>query len=210
MPFDRGNDGIPEYEKADYTNGPCDEPSSIDSNVIDDRIHPDTETLKDKIQEKPMDNKNNEKSTMPYAGEDRVHGFGERSPFSDAPKTQLPAGVATESFVCGWLVVIDGPGKGRSVVVGPGQSAISRSAEGGIRLDFGDMFITNKQQVFVFYDDIEHEFVVAPGNGSSLNRLNGQLLATPTSMNTGDILKVGATTLRFVAFCDRSFNWHTK
>ncbi|GAA6185325.1 MULTISPECIES: FHA domain-containing protein [Alteromonadaceae] len=142
-------------------------------------------------------------------------------PVVEEPKTSINFGGASagasvggnasqasaESFVCGWLVVVDGPGKGKSVVVGPGQSAISRSPTERITLNFGDTSITSKQQLLVIYDDENREFIVAPGNGSSLNRVNGQIVAGQTVLQTGSLLKVGATTLRFVAFCDQNFNW---
>lgn len=142
-------------------------------------------------------------------------------PVVEEPKTSINFGGAgasssagasasnasAESFVCGWLVVVDGPGKGKSVVIGPGQSAISRSPTERITLNFGDTSITSKQQLLVIYDDENREFIVAPGNGSSLNRVNGQIVAGQTVLQSGDQLKVGATTLRFVAFCDQNFNW---
>ncbi|WP_333609214.1 hypothetical protein [Arsukibacterium sp.] len=126
------------------------------------------------------------------------------------PKTSInfgSAGDAAASFVCGWFVVVDGPGKGKSLNVCAGQSAISRSLTERIVLNFGDTSITSKQQLLVIFDDENREFIVAPGNGSSLNRLNGQIIAGQMLLKSGDILKVGATTLRFVAFCDASFSW---
>ena len=131
-------------------------------------------------------------------------------PVAAEPKTSINFGAAgdtAENFVCGWLVVVDGPGKGKSLNVCAGQSAISRSATERIVLNFGDTSITSKQQLLVIFDDENREFIVAPGNGSSLNRLNGQIVAGQMLLKTGDILKVGATTLRFVAFCDASFSW---
>ena len=128
----------------------------------------------------------------------------------EEPKTSVnfgSAGAGSETFVCGWFVVVDGPGKGKSLIVGAGQSAISRSLSERIPLNFGDISITSKQQLLVIYDDENREFIIAPGNGSSLNRLNGQVVAGQMQLNSGDVLKVGATTLRFVAFCDQSFSW---
>ncbi|GGW73367.1 FHA domain-containing protein [Alishewanella tabrizica] len=129
---------------------------------------------------------------------------------SAEPKTSINFGAAGDtaaSYVCGWLVVVDGPGKGKSLNVCAGQSAISRSVTERIVLNFGDTSITSKQQLLVIFDDENRDFIIAPGNGSSLNRLNGQIVAGQMQLKSGDILKVGATTLRFVAFCDASFSW---
>lgn len=126
------------------------------------------------------------------------------------PKTQInfgSAGVSGEGFVCGWLVIVDGPGKGKSLTIGAGQSAISRSSGERLTLDFGDQTITSKQQLLVIYDDENREFLISPGNGSSLNRLNGKVVGSQMVLNAGDLLKVGATTLRFVPFCDSTFTW---
>lgn len=126
------------------------------------------------------------------------------------PKTSLAfnvAGAASESLTCGFLVVVDGPGRGKCLIIGPGQSAISRSPSERIVLNFGDTSITSKQQLLVIFDDENRDFIIAPGNGSSLNRLNGQIVAGQMILKSGDLLKVGSTTLRFVAFCDSSFSW---
>ncbi len=129
------------------------------------------------------------------------------------PRTQIAMGSRMQTagssgeLVCGWLVIIDGPGKGTSLVVGAGQSIVSRSPEQRICLNFGDDTITSKEQLRILFDDEEREFFISPGNGSSLNRLNGQVVGSQMLLNTGDTLKVGKTTLRFVAFCDKSFCW---
>ncbi len=134
-----------------------------------------------------------------------------KAAIADEAKTTInfgkSAGSGSETFVCGWFVVIDGPGKGKSLTVGPGQSAISRSPSERIALNFGDSTITSKQQLLVLFDDETRDFYVAPGNGSSLNRLNGQIIGSQMLLKTGDVVKVGATTLRFVAFCDSQFSW---
>ncbi|MYM64775.1 FHA domain-containing protein [Pseudomaricurvus sp. HS19] len=135
------------------------------------------------------------------------------APLPGEPRTQIAMGSRMQSagntaeLVCGWLVIIDGPGKGSSLVVGPGQSIVSRSPEQRICLNFGDDTITSKEQLRIIFDDEEREFFISPGNGSSLNRLNGQVVGSQMLLNSGDTLKVGKTTLRFVAFCDKSFCW---
>lgn len=130
---------------------------------------------------------------------------------ADEAKTTVNFGKTAEpdsaTFACGWFVIIDGPGKGKSLTVGAGQSAISRSPSERIPINFGDSSITSKQQLLVLFDDETRDFYVAPGNGSSLNRLNGQIIGSQMLLKSGDVVKVGATTLRFVAFCDSQFSW---
>ena len=139
-----------------------------------------------------------------------LYNAGQKDNRPEEPKTSMnfgSAGAGEETYVCGFFVVVDGPGKGKSLTVGAGQSAISRSLSERIPLNFGDTSITSKQQLLVIYDDENRDFIIAPGNGSSLNRLNGLIVAGQMQLKSGDVLKVGATTLRFVAFCDQSFSW---
>jgi hypothetical protein len=147
--------------------------------------------------------------TMPPAGgmpQQNVKGA-----VADEAKTTINFGKSTtadsEAYVCGWFVIIDGPGKGKSLSIGAGQSAVSRSPSERIPINFGDSSITSKQQLLVLFDDETRDFFVAPGNGSSLNRLNGQIIGSQMQLNSGDVVKVGATSLRFVAFCDSQFSW---
>ncbi len=126
---------------------------------------------------------------------------------STASASAAPAAASTE-MVCGWLVIVDGPGRGSSVVVGPGQSFVSRSTSERICLNFGDETITSGQQFRIIYDDEEHEFVVGPGDGANPTRLNGKILASSMPLVTGDVLKAGKTSMRFVAFCGEDFNWN--
>lgn len=128
----------------------------------------------------------------------------------EEPKTSIAMGsdgAQAAEYVCGWFVVIDGPGKGNSINIGPGQSSVSRSLAERITINFGDTSITSKQQLLVIFDDEMGEFIIGPGNGSSLNRLNGKVIAGQASINSGDIIKMGATTVRFVAFCGPDFSW---
>ncbi len=128
------------------------------------------------------------------------------------PKTRIyqptaPAQNINQELVCGWLVVVDGPGKGASLVVGPGQSFVSRSSKERICLDFGDDTVTSGQQFRIIYDDEGREFVIGPGEGANPTRLNGKILAAAMPLVTGDLVKAGQTTMRFVAFCGDDFNW---
>lgn len=129
------------------------------------------------------------------------------------PKTRIfqptaPSGNTAQELVCGWLVIVDGPGKGASLVVGPGQSFVSRSKKERICVDFGDDTITSGQQFRIIYDDEGMEFVVGPGEGANPTRLNGKILASAMPLVTGDLIKAGQTTMRFVAFCGEDFNWN--
>lgn len=166
-------------------------------------MRPDGMPVSEEPPTRPMGRVKEDRSAEHQRGQDQNMRSAE-------PKTEInfgSAGVSGEGFVCGWLVVVDGPGKGKSLTIGPGQSAISRSGTERLTLNFGDQTITSKQQLLVIYDDENREFLISPGNGSSLNRLNGKVVGSQMVLNAGDLLKVGATTLRFVPFCDQTFTW---
>ncbi|MEO0017489.1 MAG: hypothetical protein RLZZ522_772 [Verrucomicrobiota bacterium] len=57
---------------------------------------------------------------------------GEASPAEDLP----------EGPVVGWLVVVEGPGRGKSVTLGYGMNAIGREPGNRVVLPFGDMQIS--------------------------------------------------------------------
>jgi len=128
------------------------------------------------------------------------------------PKTRIhqrvqPSSESSQELVCGWLVIIDGPGKGSCLIVGNGQSFVSRSKNERICLDFGDDTITSGQQFRIIYDDEGREFIIGPGDGANPTRLNRKILASSMSLVTGDTIKAGQTTMRFVAFCSDDFSW---
>ena len=109
--------------------------------------------------------------------------------------------------VVGWLVVVDGPGAGCSLRLGNGQNSLGRGEEARARLDFGDSQISRSTHAVVVYDPKGNRFYLQQGTGVNLTYLNGEPVLTPTPLPSGSEILLGATTLRFVALCDDSFNW---
>lgn len=109
--------------------------------------------------------------------------------------------------VVGWLVVVDGPGKGKFRPVFYGQNAIGRNADMKIVLDFGDPGISRDAHAFLIYDEVERRFFVKDNGQSNLVRLNGAVVLKPTELNDRDRLTIGQTTVLFVALCDQRFDW---
>src|SRR5437016_3540214 len=61
-----------------------------------------------------------------------------------APGTKPYASDSKEPVV-GWLVIVNGPGKGRSLTLGHGINDIARSSEARIPLNFGDNEIAREK-----------------------------------------------------------------
>ena len=110
--------------------------------------------------------------------------------------------------VSGWFVVVDGPGKGRDVRIGAGRNDLGRDKGNRIALSFGDGLISRRAHLWITYDQLHRAFSVSPGDSSpNLAYLDGVAIDTRMALAHGATITIGATTLRFVAFCGEDFEW---
>jgi hypothetical protein len=142
-------------------------------------------------------------SVMPPAGEDeRTRIVGARKAAgAPAAKDFL------EDPVVGWLVIIEGPGKGMSLKVGYGQNSIGRAPNQRIRLDFGDDQISREDHAFIVYDPKGHKFYVRNGSSANLTYVGDIPVLAPVELLETADLTIGGTILRFVPFCGPHFDW---
>lgn len=124
--------------------------------------------------------------------------------FNDAPKAAPTKNV---KFPVGWIVVAEGPGRGASFSLLAGMSQIGRGEDQAIQLDFGDNSISRSNHAAIVYDPSSKEFLLGHGGKSNIVRLNDKPLISNETLKTGDVIRIGETVLRFVALCDKSFNW---
>lgn len=124
--------------------------------------------------------------------------------FNDA---QQAAPTKSVKFPVGWIVVADGPGRGESFTLLAGMSQIGRGEDQAIQLDFGDNAISRSNHAAIVFDTDTKEFLLGHGGKSNIVRLNDKPLISNETLKTGDIIRIGETVLRFVALCDKSFNW---
>lgn len=134
----------------------------------------------------------------------------------DDERTRLAGGISgtgareTEDTdpVTGWLVVIEGPGKGRDVRIGNGRNALGRDAQNRVALPFGDTLISREKHLWITYDHLHQTFSVAPGGDSAnVAYLNDEPIDTRLPLGDGATIVIGKTTLRFVALCGNRFRW---
>lgn len=130
----------------------------------------------------------------------RIHGH------SPAPAEQT-ASAAQIAPVVGWLVVTAGPGRGASMGLTAGMNAVGRGAENAVQLDFGDDAISRDAHAYVTYDHEARCFHINHGGKTNLVRLNNAPVLTADALSHGDTLRIGSTTLRFVALCGADFDW---
>ncbi|SDE42383.1 FHA domain-containing protein [Rhodobacter capsulatus] len=133
-----------------------------------------------------------------------------------ADRTQIAIGraieedgaAAMEDPVTGWLVVIKGPGMGRSMQIGAGLNTLGRSDEERVPMPFGDPQISSHDHLRIIYDDESRSFMAVPGTGKNVSRMNGQIIAMPVTLeNYATIQLTKQTAVRFVAFCNAGFDW---
>lgn len=110
-------------------------------------------------------------------------------------------------FVCGWLVVVAGPGRGNFAAIHDGMNSIGRAEDQATRIDFGDDTISRSEHAFVTYDYRGRKFYLQHGGKASVVRLNGRPVLQPVDLNPGDRISLGATELVFMAFCGEAFDW---
>jgi hypothetical protein len=69
-----------------------------------------------------------------------------------------PAETESDDPVVGWLVVVQGPGRGRSLEIGAGANSIGRAPGQKLCLDFGDMRISRERHAVLVYDPRSRRF----------------------------------------------------
>lgn len=141
----------------------------------------------------------------------RLLGFGMpeapvHDPFAKTNPSDATA-VAQTTFPVGWLVVTTGPGRGTSFALHDGVSQIGRGDDQAIRLDFGDTSISRTNHAAIAYDSEQGGFFLGHGGKANMVRLNDRPVLSTEEISSGAIIRIGETTLRFIAFCDGDFSW---
>lgn len=120
---------------------------------------------------------------------------------------QAAATAAVVRFPVGWIVVVAGPGRGASFTLFNGVSAIGRGDDQPVKLDFGDNAISRSNHAVVAYDSEQRKFFLGHGGKANIVRLNGSPVLSTEELKNNDKIRIGETTLRFLALCDADFDW---
>jgi len=118
----------------------------------------------------------------------------------------LPSPISSDPVV-GWVVIVDGPGKGTGLQLGAGQNTVARGGQARVRIDFGDHEISRESHSIITYDPKHNKYYIQPGLGTNLTYLGEEPVLSPTPLKNGSRIFLGSTTLRFIALCDDSFSW---
>lgn len=114
---------------------------------------------------------------------------------------------SNEEPVVGWLVIVEGPGKGTALEFSFGLQTIGRDPGQSISLDFGDEEISRESHATLEYDPRERKVFLS--KGANLVYLNSERVgqSAEIGLKWGDVIELGATKLRFVSFCSPDFCW---
>ena len=145
-----------------------------------------------------------------YEGEGaktRVLGFHTPGLETDAISAVARKSAGDVRFPAGWIVVVEGPGRGAFFAVTNSVSSIGRGLDQTICLNFGDASISRNNHAALAYDAEQNRFFLGHGNKSNIVRRNGQPVLSTEELSDGDQIRIGKTTLRFVALCGPEFTW---
>lgn len=109
--------------------------------------------------------------------------------------------------VTGWLVVLEGPGRGRAVELGFGLNPVGSSPDNRVQLDFGDAGISRDEHFSIAYDAVNRKFHLLRGHGKNLVYVDGAPLTDSRELIPNTDLRVGDTVLRFIALCGEAWAW---
>ena len=132
---------------------------------------------------KPM-NTDSDKTEIVKSGKDK------------APAADLDNLMTTvRTRVAGNLVIIDGPGKGKSLMFYEGSNSIGRdAARNVVALDFGDAMIHREPHAYLTCKS--RACTLMAGGQHNPVKLNGRPLTDTVPVGAGDTIVIGQTTLR--------------
>ena len=125
----------------------------------------------------------------------------------DAKTVGADAGSFMDDPLVGWLVIVEGPGKGASLRLGYGRNTLGRAKENRLVCDFGDGEISRKPHCVVTYEPRGRTFLLQHGDGVNLTYLDDNTVLEPVPLKPMSVIEIGRSKLRFVPFCSPDWDW---
>ena len=111
------------------------------------------------------------------------------------------------SFPVGWLVVVSEMGRGASFSLQDGVTRVGRGTDQTVCLNFGDNSISRDNHVSIAFDSEQNKFFIGHSGKTNMVRVNNVPLLSTEELKNKDLIRLGETTLRFIAFCADDFSW---
>jgi len=108
--------------------------------------------------------------------------------------------------VTGWLVIVEGNQIGKDFRLIPSINNIGRDSSNHVSIDTGDNSISREKHCLIEYHVKSKKFYLEKVNNST--DLNGNRVGGDgIELNSGDIIEIGNTKLKFIPFCSDEFSW---
>ena len=137
------------------------------------------------------------------------------SPASDDQKTiglsaitvTGPAGAKRSvEPVVGWVVIINGPERGKSMQLKSGRNFVGRAPGNDIVLR-EDTTVSREKHAIIVFEPRTQTFLVQPGTSKELFYVNDDVVLDTKKIEAYDTLSIGRTKLVFIPFCGEFFSW---
>lgn len=157
-------------------------------------------------------NRGNYGMPMPVYGQGdnrtQAINYGGSSKYSEDSKTiaVLKKEIGIDPVV-GWLVCIQGQGKGTDYRIHSDNNYIGRSEKMDICLN-ADETISRENHAIVSYDVKEKTFYLSPVEGRSILRINDKAIFATSIIKEHDVIEIGETKLLFLPLCSERFEWN--
>ncbi len=133
------------------------------------------------------------------ASEDDQHTIGYYGTESEPGKKWIDP-------VVGWLVIISGEQRGKSVQLKAGRNFIGRAETNDIVLA-GDKTISREKHAIIVFEPRTQSFLLQPGTSKELFYVNNEVVLDTKAIQAYDVLDIGKTKLVFIPFCGELFSW---
>lgn len=141
---------------------------------------------------------------------DQQNGQGKTRLMSRGASSRVGAEEVTPDvdgmLTAGWVVVVDGPGRGASRPVFFGLNSLGRGEDQTICINFGDKEVS-RTHCQIAYDPRSNQFFISHGGGRNLTYLNNKPVLNTEALVDLDRIQLGTSTLIFVALCGEGFQW---
>lgn len=111
-----------------------------------------------------------------------------------------------EDPVCGWIVCVEGPRRGKDYKVKEGKNFVGRADDMDIQI-LGDNRISRRNHCVIVYDVKQNNMVILPGDSNGIAYLNDEAVYVPTPLNPYDVIEMGDSKFIFIPLCGQHFKW---
>ncbi len=111
-----------------------------------------------------------------------------------------------ENPVCGWIVCIAGPRKGKDYKIKAGKNFVGRADDMDIQI-LGDNKISRRNHCVIVYDTKQSKTEILPGDSNGIAYLNEAAGYMPTELKLYDVIEIGESQFLFISLCGEHFKW---